>query len=60
MLWKLSTGNTQMKAYQMHVFASQRRSDYDWGVEGDKQESRGHSEASCSQSGKTDGGLDIG
>lgn len=29
MLWKLSTGNTQMKTYQMRVFASQRRSDYD-------------------------------
>ena len=26
--WKLSTGNTQIKEYQMHSFASQRKPDH--------------------------------
>lgn len=32
----------------------------EWGMEGDKQGSRGHLEACCSQSGKSDSGWDLG
>lgn len=28
MFWKSSTGNTQIKEYQMHFFASQRKPDH--------------------------------